>query len=311
MKICFIGLGSIGKRHLKNLIRLSKDRKIVVQIDAIRSGKGSNLEAEMAEKIDHSFGKVEDAPNDYDVIFLTNPTSLHYETLLKVKNKAKNFFIEKPIFHTSHVDLSAFSFRADQIIYIACPMRYENILQYVKQNVDMSDVFCARAICSSYLPDWRPNVDYRNVYSAHKEMGGGVSIDLIHEWDYLCYLLGVPERVYSFIQKKSDLEIDSDDIAIYIGQSKKCMYEVHLDYFGREELRQLQLFKENTTLTVDFLRGTIWDSGRKERIDLQEQRDDYQIRELEYFLDIIEGKSENTNSIERALKVLEIAEGGI
>lgn len=311
MKVCFIGLGSIGKRHLKNLIGLAKKRNIILHVDAIRSGKGRTLESEIAKEIEHSYNRIEDSPDDYDVIFLTNPTSLHYKTLIKVKNKAQSFFVEKPIFHTSQVDLSLLSFNSKQIIYIACPMRYEKTLQYVKQNVDMSDVFCARAICSSYLPKWRPGIDYRNVYSAHKEMGGGVSIDLIHEWDYLCYLLGIPEYVYSFIKKKSNLEIDSDDIAIYIGQSEKCMYEVHLDYFGREEIRQLQLFKEKTTLTVDFLKGTIWDSAREEQIELYEQRDEYQVRELEFFLDIIEGKRENTNDLQRALKVLRLAEGGM
>ena len=43
-------------------------------------------------------------------------------------------------------------------------------------------------------------------YSAHKDMGGGVSIDLIHEWDYLTYLFGMPSEIYSILDKVSDLE---------------------------------------------------------------------------------------------------------
>ena len=53
-------------------------------------------------------------------------------------------------------------------------------------------------------------VDYRTVYSAHKAMGGGVTIDLIHEWDYLVELFGVPDKLYNFKGTYSDLEIDSD-----------------------------------------------------------------------------------------------------
>ena len=59
-------------------------------------------------------------------------------------------------------------------------------------------VYSARVLCSSYLPGWRPGVDYRTVYSAHKDMGGGVTIDLIHEWDYLVELFGKPEKMYNF-----------------------------------------------------------------------------------------------------------------
>lgn len=311
MKVCFIGLGSIGLRHLNNLVKLAEDRDIKLNIDAVRSGKGKELESEIAEKLSHIYTKYEDVEDDYDVAFVTNPTSLHYKTLLEMKDKAKNFFVEKPIFHTSKVDLSLLSFREDQHIYIACPMRYENTVQYVKQNVDLDDVYCARAICSTYLPDWRRGVDYRNIYSAHKDMGGGVSLDLIHEWDYLCYLLSPPEQIYSFIRKSSGLEIDSDDVAVYIGQNEKCVFELHLDYFGREEIRQLQLFKENTLITVDFLKGTIEDSKQGEIINLHEQRDEYQIRELTYFLDIIKGNSINTNDMGTALKVLKLAEGVI
>ena len=93
--------------------------------------------------------------------------------------------------------------------------------------------YCARVICSSYLPDWRPGVDYRTVYSAHKALGGGVTIDLIHEWDYLVDLFGVPQQLYNFKGTYSDLEIDSDDLSVYIAKYPTLLAEVHLDYFGR------------------------------------------------------------------------------
>lgn len=308
LNVCFIGLGSIGTRHLKNLVGLSEQRNMELNIDALRSDIGKTLDYRIKKEIRCIYHNYKDIPDNYDVIFITNPTSLHYKTLLEVKNKAKNFFIEKPVFHTSNINLHPLSFQRNQAVYVACPMRYENTIQYIKQNIDLSDVFCARAICSSYLPDWRPGIDYRKSYSAHKEMGGGVSIDLIHEWDYLCYLLGVPKQVYSLIQKKSDLEIDSDDIAVYIGKNENCIFEIHLDYFGREEIRQLQLFKKDTTISVDLLKGTIRDSKQQKEIKLYEQRNEYQVRELSYFLDMIEGKVKNTNDMMNALKILRIAE---
>lgn len=76
-------------------------------------------------------------------------------------------------------------------------------------------------------------MDYRTVYSAHKDMGGGVTIDLIHEWDYLVELFGKPEKMYNFKGTYSHLEIDSDDLSVYIAQYPTLLCEVHLDYFGR------------------------------------------------------------------------------
>ena len=94
------------------------------------------------------------------------------------------------------------------------------------------------------------------MYSAHKDMGGGVTIDLIHEWDYLVELFGKPEKMYNFKGTYSHLEIDSDDLSVYIAQYPTLLCEVHLDYFGREYRRSIELLCKNGTVTADFGAGT-------------------------------------------------------
>ena len=179
----------------------------------------------------------------------------------------------------------------------------------LKEHFDFSEAFSLRSISSSYLPDWRPGVDYRKTYSAHKDMGGGVSIDLIHEWDYLQYLIGFPERAYSIIEKRSGLEIDSDDVALYIADYGDKTAEIHLDYFGRVPIRKLEIFTKEDTVECDLLTDTISFLKSGEQIILTEERDDTQTRELEAFLDMIQGKRENTNDIEHALNTLILAKG--
>ena len=49
----------------------------------------------------------------------------------------------------------------------------------------------------SWLPDWRPAVDYRPTYSARAELGGGVLLDAIHELDMLVWLLGATPSTWS------------------------------------------------------------------------------------------------------------------
>ena len=212
MRICFVGLGSIARRHIKNIKELFPS----YSIDVLRHSANKNLSEDINVLVDKVYYSFDELPDGYDVMFITNPTSLHYETLRKMHNKASHFFIEKPVFEKYDEDIDRIGLREDSIYYVACPLRYSAVIQYLKENIDFSEVYSVRAISSSYLPDWRPQIDYRKTYSANKELGGGVSIDLIHEWDYIFYLIGAPLSTKCFIKRKSNLEINSDDLAIYI-----------------------------------------------------------------------------------------------
>ena len=41
MKICFVGLGSIGNRHLKNLYMWAKNNDILLDVRALRNTKNT------------------------------------------------------------------------------------------------------------------------------------------------------------------------------------------------------------------------------------------------------------------------------
>ena len=305
-KILFIGLGSIATRHIRNLKTLFGSG---VLIDVLRSGRGKTLTIELRRMIQQIYFDFSQLPEDYDVIFITNPTSLHYETLLKVKKNARHFFIEKPVFETGYEDINKLGLNSDSIYYVACPLRYTNVIQYLKKKIDFSKVYSIRCISSSYLPDWRPGIDYRNTYSAKKELGGGVSIDLVHEWDYISYLTGYPQTILSFIGKKSKLEIDSDDIAIYIAEYSDKFVEVHLDYFGRVPVRKIEFFTEDDAIVADLIEQKIIYRKDNVVVDLNEDRDAYQKKELLHFFDILEGKCKNDNTVEKACRTLRITKG--
>ena len=239
----FVGLGSIGTRHLKNLANLCADRGWALQADALRSDLSRPLRDGVAELLHAQYTDMADAPAHYDLVFITNPTSLHADALTQVKGRGEALFIEKPIFSAEQTGLALANYLpAGQKAYVAAPMRWCGVMLALKDRLPALHPYCARVICSSYLPDWRPGVDYRTVYSAHKALGGGVTIDLIHEWDYLVELFGVPEKLYNFKGTYSDLEIDSDDLSVYIAKYPTLLAEVHLDYFGRAYRRYIELF---------------------------------------------------------------------
>ncbi|MCR4754295.1 MAG: Gfo/Idh/MocA family oxidoreductase [Lachnospiraceae bacterium] len=298
MKICVVGLGSIAKRHIKNIKELYED----VEIDILRHGDKD--EPEYGNNV-YSY---EDLADEYDAVFITNPTTMHIDTLNKLMDKADAFFIEKPLRPTDCREDSIDSLPGDKVFYVACPLRYTGIIKYLKQNIDWNRVYSLRAMSSSFLPEWRPGTDYTKCYSARKDLGGGVAADLIHEWDYISYLIGKPDRVYTVRKKISKLDIDVEDVALYIGEYKDKVVEVHLDYFGRKTLRDLYIFMQDDTVYCDLVNNTITYMKQDKVIEFGEERDDYQIAELKHFFDIVSGKIDNDNSAYEAERLMRLLE---
>ena len=312
-KIAFVGLGSIATRHLKNVHAYVASQGDSYEVDLYRSSIGRSLADDLLPLVSNTYLYAEPIPanRQYDVVFVTNPTSLHYETIEKFCQNTQSFFIEKPVFDSVTVDETIFEKIKGIKSYVACPLRYNAVLQYVKENVNLDQVYSARAISSSYLPDWRPGQDYRQTYSAHKELGGGVAIDLIHEWDYLTWLFETPQTCYTLQTKISNLEINSEDVALYIAKTNKRMIELHLDYYGRQSIRMLQLFMPDETIECDIIGGTVryMKSGRNVKLD--SERNAFQMREIEHFIEIINNKTINDSTPEHAYRVLQIAKGEI
>ena len=308
----FIGLGSIGTRHLQNLAALCEKNGWTLQADALRSDPARPLRPGVAERLRAQLTDLSDAAAlpRYDLAFVTNPTSLHAAALEQLRGRAGALFIEKPIFSAEQtgLDLNALV-PPGQKAYVAAPMRWCGAMLALKERLPALRPYCARVLCSSYLPDWRPGVDYRTVYSAHRALGGGVTIDLIHEWDYLVDLFGVPDTLYNLRGTYSELEIDSDDVSLYIARYPHLLAEVHLDYFGRGYRRSIELFCKDGSAVADFGAGTLTmpDGTVTDCAEAVNRR--YE-REMAYFVDYaLHGTGESCNPPATALDVLKLTLG--
>ena len=100
LKVCFVGIGSIARRHIKNLNYVCNKRGIELQIDAFRHCNCGNDEISGVNDVYYT---LTETPEDYDAIFITNPTELHFMTMKQFHNKGKNFFIEKPVVNIQHI----------------------------------------------------------------------------------------------------------------------------------------------------------------------------------------------------------------
>ena len=307
MDICIIGLGSIGQRHLRNIHAVAAARGIAVETDVVEPRELDYLDDETRRLVSRRFSTPEEI-GEYDLVWVANPSQVHYETLKVLKDKARHFFVEKPVFTRALRDEDLAPFADETKFYVACPIRHTRVFQWMDEFLRRNGIYCARAICSSYLPNWRPGADYRRTYAAQPG-SGGVKLDLVHEFDYLFSLFGMPAESRLEEGKFSRLEIASSDVVSFVAKYPGMTLELHLDYFGRFARRQIELFTEDDVVVCDFLKSETRFLRSGETVDLSESRDSYCRREEEYFLDFALGGKANMNSIPHANGIIRFLEG--
>ena len=302
LEICLVGLGSIGQRHLGNIHAVARKLGLEVATDVMEPRELDYLSPELRALVRKRFASLGEIGR-YDMIFVTNPSQMHAETLAAAKDKADAFFVEKPVF-TSELDEAAVAAYADERrFYVACPIRHTRVYGFLEDFVKQSRIFCARSICSSYLPEWRPGTDYRRTYAAQKS-AGGVKLDLIHEFDYLFSLFGIPKESRLLDGKFSDLEIQSVDGVSFIGRYPDKTLELHLDYYGRVPRREIELYTSDDVVVCDFIKTEIRFLKSGKRIDLSEERNEYCRREIEHFFDIALNGAKNKNPVPYANAII-------
>ncbi len=296
MKVLIVGLGSIATKHIKALRDIDEHVEILAWRQAKRSPAPEGVEEVQS---------LEGLQVDFAIV--SNPTSLHLQTITQLLPLDCPLFIEKPLSH----DLEGVSDIIDAIdnqqlmTYMGCNLRFLPTLQFLKEQLPQAGKINEVTVyCGSYLPDWRPHLDYKTSYSAIRELGGGVHLDLIHELDYCYWLFGMPSKVHSFASNVSHLNIEAHDGAYYHLVYKDFLVNVSLNYFRRTPKRTVELVLENDTWLVDLLNGSVTDQNGtvifQAQFDIMQTYKDQMI----HFLTCIQSGVSSMNTIDDGYKVL-------
>ena len=301
MKVLIIGLGSIAFKHIKALQELYPS---VVIYALRRKGEPSKEIKGVIEVFDISEIKVD----TLSFILISNPTAVHYETIKEVMVYKKPLFIEKPLFETLSNEANDLVMEIERQgipTYVACNLRFLESIAKIRELLVGKRVNEVNVYCGSYLPDWRPNIDFRKVYSANKEMGGGVHIDLIHELDYVYWLFGAPIHTESFFSNKSSLDITAYDYANYLWEYDDFSVSVVLNYYRRDSKRTLEILTDEGTYLVDLLKNTIL---YNEDLVFQSNQQSLQTytAQMQFFVEEILNKQTKFNTIVEGYKVLKL-----
>lgn len=299
MKVLIAGLGSISRRHRVALSRIVPD----VQFFALRSSrKGANVEGVQ------NIYTLDEVPSDCDFVIIATPTAYHVETLRQILPLGLPVFLEKPPIQNLEdaSEIETLISENGNLVYSAFNLRFHPLITWTKTYLEGKRVVEVQSYCGSYLPEWRPNQDYRTNYSAIKEQGGGVHLDLTHEIDFVRYLFGNPISVDHKLRTVSDLDIDTVDSARYWLEYSDKVVNIVLNYFRRDPKRTLEIVTDTETIEVDLIRGIVilnrTDVIHRIEVDPQES---YNLQ-MAYWLECIQSGSVPMNEFSESLNTLKI-----
>lgn len=298
MNVLIIGLGSIAVKHILAIKKITPDARLY----ALRSSNKANEINGVCNIF--SLDELQKIKPDFAII--SNPTFAHHKTILSLIPLNIPIFIEKPLFSELDNGEVVKEIQKNNIItYIACNLRFLDCLRFAKDYITNKRINEVNIYCGSFLPNWRPGIDYKSTYSANKELGGGVHIDLIHEIDYTYWLFGKPTQVSKVFSNKSSLDITAFDYANYTLDYPSFNASIVLNYYRRDPKRTLEIVLEEETILVNILKNKVYKNGDiifESKKTITHTYED----QLRFFIDHVVAKKEEFNTVDEAYEILKI-----
>ena len=327
MKYLIAGLGSIGRRHMRNLIALG-EKDIVL----FRTRKATMPEDELAGfpvETDLQEALKKHKP---DAVIVGNPTSMHLDIAIPAAEAGCAILLEKPISNSiERLDqLESAVQKSGSKVLVAFQFRFHPGLMRAKQLIsdgEIGRVISAHVHFGEYLPAWHPWEDYRQGYAARADMGGGVVLTQCHSLDYLPWLVGKVESAWGFTAKLSDLEVDVEDTAeIGLRFESGALGNLHLDFNQQPPAHRFEIIGTKGSLKWDLSDGAtriyrasaeslatstgmgIKSGGEWEAYPLPEnwERNVMFLDQMKHFVAVVHGEAEPACTLDDGVRVMKL-----
>lgn len=255
MKILIVGLGSIGRRHFYNLRNLGQSDFLFCRTTSEPYPEAPEIPV---------FVSLEEAlkqkPN---LVIVSNPSPFHLDVAIPAAKAGCNVFIEKPLSHGMDGidDLINIVNTGEKTALVGFDLRFDAGLNYIFKLLagnEFGKILSIQAEVGQYLPDWRPNTDYRHGVTSQSKLGGGVILELIHEFDYIQWLIGPVAEVSCMADHVSNLKMDVEDLAVCnLRFENGAIGTLHLDCLQRSPSRRCKIVCEKSTIIWDYFRKSV------------------------------------------------------
>jgi predicted dehydrogenase len=267
--ILIIGLGSIGQRHYRNLKKINKNfkffsirkKKKSPQLDINNKVIKKKFLCNQNQIKEINFNQINNLK--FDLALITNPTSLHLKTAIKIAKKKINLFIEKPISHNGKMvyKLLRLINKNKLICAVGFQTRYDDLLNKLKNIIDSKELGQVQKCYiehKHYLPYHHLYENYKVSYASRKDLGGGVLLCFCHEFDYANFLFGKPKFSYCSTQNSKKLRIDVENSAIVVAKYPKNINVIFdLDFWKKKPVRSCKIQFDNGYIEWDLLKNLL------------------------------------------------------
>ncbi len=306
------GAGSIGKRHIANLLQLG------AKVSVWRS------QAHLLSSVKDEFNvdvnaDLNDAINNADAVVVATATDNHMGIAIDVLRAGKALFIEKPLSNNlTGIDQLADA-ASGKIVEVGCQFRaHQNLIALSKilQQQDSGQILTYRLAMGHRLDAWRKGKDYRNIYSADAARGGGALFDLIHQIDIALWLFGPVENVNAVLSKRSSLDIKGDDVTnLLLTHTNGLTGHIQLDMASPVYRCEAEVMTSTAIFNWSYIDGTLSSDSPEStsvinRVADNFQRNDLFLSHMSHFLQRIQNPSiQPLCSLEDGIAALRVAVG--
>ena len=313
--LLILGTGSVGKRHLGNLVKLG------CEVSAMDPRRERLNEAAKVAPLVHQFTSLEEAlslKQKFSGVIIASPPKFHVEQSIAALRVDLPVFLEKPV----SPDISS----AAKLVKVAHESRVPLLLGYTyrwwpplldlkKKIVEgmVGKIRHVRCVMSAHLADWHPWERYQDFFMASRELGGGALLDESHFLDLILWFFGAPSSLYARVEKLSDLDIETDDnVDALLDYPNGLRVSIHLDLFGRPHEKFITISGEGKPLHWSFEPNRIRFSesmGQEwEDKTYSFERNDMFVNAVKEFIEILDGRRSPSCTIDDGYAVMRTLE---
>lgn len=251
MKILVVGLGSMGKRRVRNLLANGIPAGNIFGVDT-REDRIAEAHEKYGIRTHQNIDQVD--LNEVDAFVISTSPNLHLPYAKLATENGKHMFIEASVLDEGLKELYEEVIRRNLVAFPSCTMRFfagPKRLHELIHGGEVGRVLAWQYQSGQYLPDWHPWEPITDFYVSNPETGGCREI-VPFEMVWLHSLFGPVRDVESRRAKQTDMPAEIDDIyMLQVQHQSGALGQLIVDVLGRSAVRDIRVSGSEGTIEWD------------------------------------------------------------